>query len=164
FAGAGFTPAEARRAKSRLLSTSLKVLALSAKRLASLGKAEVDLARGGVGPAARDDLAPRVEVDALGAVDVRVAEQRRLPAAKRVVGDRHRNRDVDADHAGARLELELPGGAAVTREDGDTVPVRALVHELHGLVVGPRAHEREHRAEDLVAVGVHLGRDAVEQR
>src|SRR5262249_17928241 len=52
-------------------------------KLARLREAEIDLARGGVGPAARDDLAPRVEVNALRAVDVAVAEERRVPAAER---------------------------------------------------------------------------------
>ena len=32
------------------------------------------------------------------------------------------------------------------------------------LVVGADAHDAQHRAEDLVPVGVHLRRDLVEQR
>ena len=51
-------------------------------QLARLREAEVDLRRGRVGPARRDDLAARVEVDPLGPVDVPVAEERRLPAAE----------------------------------------------------------------------------------
>src|SRR5712691_3149553 len=91
-----------------------------------LREAEVDLRRGRIRPARGDDLAPRVEVDPLRPVDVAVAEERRLPAAKRVVGDRHRDRDVDADHARLHVELELPGDAAVAREDRRAVAVRVV--------------------------------------
>jgi hypothetical protein len=62
------------------------------------------------------------------------------------------------------VELELPRDAAVAREDRDAVAVRVVVHELERLVVGRHAHDRRARAEDLVAVGVHLGRHVVEQR
>src|SRR5262245_46038662 len=61
------------------------------ERSARLWKAQIDAARGGVGPTARDDLASRIEVDRLGAVRVRVSEERRLPAAERVVGDGNRD-------------------------------------------------------------------------
>src|SRR4051812_19848792 len=64
-----------------------------------LREPEVDRAGGGVGPAARDDLAAGVEVDPLRPVHVRVAEQARLPAAEAVVAHRHRDRHVDAHHA-----------------------------------------------------------------
>src|SRR4029079_15435073 len=76
-------------------------------RLPGFGEAEVDRGLGGVGPAAGHDLAARVEVDALGAVHVRVAEQARLPAAEAVVADRHRDRHVDADHPDLDVVLEL---------------------------------------------------------
>src|SRR5581483_54006 len=97
--------------------------------LPRLREAEVDLARGGVGPAAGDDLPARVEVDALGTVDVAVAEERGLPAAEAVVGDGDGDRDVDADHAGLDVELELAGDAAVAGEDRGAVAVGTLVDE-----------------------------------
>src|SRR3989442_13843645 len=59
--------------------------------LTRLREAEVDAARRRVGPARGDDLPTRVEVDPFGAVDVRVAEQRRLPATEREVRDRYRD-------------------------------------------------------------------------
>src|SRR6186997_1144205 len=62
-------------------------------------EAEVHASVVRLGPAARDHLAAGVEVDAFLAVDVRVAEERALPASERVVGDGHGNGDVDADHA-----------------------------------------------------------------
>src|SRR5580693_10407561 len=48
-------------------------------------EAEVDAAVARVEPAGSDHLAPGVEVDAFGAVHVRVTEQRGLPAAEGVV-------------------------------------------------------------------------------
>src|SRR5687768_13198649 len=86
-----------------------------------LREAEVDLRRGWVGPATGDHLAAGVEVDALRAVHVRVAEQARLPPAEAVVAHRHRDRHVDADHADLDVVLELAGGAAVAREDRGAV-------------------------------------------
>src|SRR6478609_8783275 len=87
-------------------------------------EAEIDLARARIGPARGDDLGPGVELDALGAVHVEVAEQAVLPATEAVVGDRHRDRDVDPDHPRVDLELELPGGPAVACEDRGPVAVR----------------------------------------
>src|SRR5215471_12874600 len=94
-----------------------------------LRKAQIDRARGGIGPARGDDFSLRVELNSLRSVDVEVAEEGVLPAAERVVGDRHRDRDVDADHARLHVELELPRDAAVAREERDAVAERVLVHE-----------------------------------
>src|SRR2546425_12372407 len=74
-----------------------------------LREAEVDLRRGRIRPARRDDLAARVEVDPLRPVDVAVAEERRLPPPERVGRDPHPDRHVDADHARLHVELELAG-------------------------------------------------------
>ena len=117
-------------------------------------EAEVDgAAWPGSGQRLRDDLGAGVEVDAFGAVHVRVAEQAGLPAAEAVVADRHRDRHVDADHADLHVELELAGGAAVAGEDRRAVAVRVVVDQL----AGPRRSRRsrvtvEHRPEDLVVV------------
>src|SRR5215207_2245192 len=90
-------------------------------------EAEVDLRRPGVGPARGHDLGPGVELDPLRAVHVDVAEQRALPAAEAVVGDRDRDGDVDPDHPRLDLELELTGRAAVAGEDRGPVAVRVVV-------------------------------------
>ncbi len=90
------------------------------------------------------------EVEAVRAVGLGVAEQRRLPAAERVVGDGHGDRHVDADHADLHLALEPPRGAAVVREDRRAVAVEARVDDAEPLFVPVDAHDREHRAEDLV--------------
>src|SRR3954454_20569025 len=133
-------------------------------RLPRLWESEVDAARGGVGPAARHDFSAGVEVDALRPVDVAVTEQRLVPAAEGVVGDGNRDRHVDPHHAGLYVELELTGDAAVAGEDRRPVSVRIVVDQLQRLVVGADAHDPEHRPEDLVAIGVHLGRDVIHQR
>src|SRR5437879_4507666 len=87
------------------------------------GEAQVDAAVRGIQPPLGDRLAAGEEVDAVGAVGVRVAEEGRLPAAEGVVGDRDRDRHVDADHADLDLALEPPGGAAVVGEQGGAVAV-----------------------------------------
>src|SRR4051794_3786996 len=80
---------------------------------ADLREPEVDGGGRGVGPALGDDLGAGVEVDPVRPVHVRVAEQRRLPAAEAVIRDRDGDGHVDAHHAGVALELELAGSAAV---------------------------------------------------
>src|SRR3546814_4392133 len=52
-----------------------------------------------VGPARGDRLDLGPEFDAFHAVLVGVAEGRAFPAAERMIGDRHRDRHIDADHA-----------------------------------------------------------------
>src|SRR3954452_9031637 len=109
-------------------------------------------------PAAGDDLAARVELDPLRPVDVLVAEQRRLPAAERVEGHRDRDRDVDAHHADLDLAPEVPSGRIRGGEDRSPVRVRVGVDELDRLPQRLHPDDAQHRAEDLVAVDVHLGR------
>src|SRR5919109_890716 len=84
-------------------------------RLSGLRGAQGDGARGRIGPARGNDLACRVELNALGSVGVEVAEERALPAAEGVPGNRHRDRHVDPDHADVDVELELARGPAVAR-------------------------------------------------
>src|SRR3954454_6597175 len=76
-----------------------------------LREAQVDLGRGRVRPAGGDDLAAGVELDGFRAVHVQVTEERGLPAAEAVVGDRDRDRHVDADHPADHVVLELAGRA-----------------------------------------------------
>src|SRR5665811_1904084 len=91
------------------------------------GEAEVDAGGGRVGPARGDDLAAGVEVHALGAVHVGVAEQRSLPAAEGVVGHRHRDRHVDADHTHLDVVLERSSRSAIAGEDRRAVGL-SLIH------------------------------------
>src|SRR5918993_2897230 len=117
-----------------------------------------------LGPALRDDLGPRVEADAVGPVDVLLAEEAALPPAEGVVGHGHGNRHVDADHADLHATGELAGRAAVRGEDGRAVPVGVGVDQVDGVVDGVRAQHREDRTEDLLPVDRHVLLHLVDQR
>src|SRR5262245_47631567 len=119
------------------------------------GEAKVGSTLPRLGPAAGHHLGPGVEAHAIVAVDVGIAEEAVLPSAERVVGHRHRDGDVDADHAHLDLVLELACRAAVAGEHGDAVGALVAVDEGQGLVVALPAHRAQHGAEDLVAVHLH---------
>src|SRR4051812_22704909 len=70
-----------------------------------------------VRPALGDLLVLGPEADAFRPMLVDVAEARALPAAERVVGNRHRDRHVDTDHADIDPGGELARGVAVAGED-----------------------------------------------
>src|ERR1700744_5377516 len=70
-----------------------------------------------LGPPRCDHLAPRVEVKALRAVDVRIAEERVAPATEAVEPNRDRDGHVDSDHPGFGLADEAPRGGAIAGED-----------------------------------------------
>src|SRR5882724_5212424 len=100
-------------------------------------------------PARGDGLGLGVEADRIRAVLVEIAEARLLPAAKRVVRNRHRDRHVDADHADIHLGREIARGVAVAGEDGDTVAVVMVRRQRQRFLVVVGAHHREYRAKDL---------------
>ena len=116
------------------------------------------------GPADRDGLRAGVEVHALGAVDVGVAQQRFLPAAERVVGHRGGDGHVDAHHAGLDVQLEAPSVAAVIGEDGRAVAELAGVDQLDGLRVVGGLDDAQHRPEDLLLVDGGIERDLGDDR
>src|SRR5262249_3438981 len=91
-------------------------------------------------PARRHGLGLGVEADRIRSVLVEVAEAGALPAAERVIGERHRNREVDADHADVHPAGEIACGVAVAREDRDAVAILVLRREPHRLVVVLGAH------------------------
>src|SRR5215213_9584694 len=126
------------------------------------GEAEVDGRGVRIRPPGRDHLAAGVEVDALRAVHVGIAEEAGLPAAEAVVAHRHRDRHVDADHADVDVPLELAGGAAVAGEDGGAVAVRVGVDQRHALVVRRHPSDRQDGPEDLVLVRLHVRCHAVQ--
>src|SRR3954471_18312425 len=64
-----------------------------------------------------------VEADRVRTMLVEVAKARLLPAAEGVVGDRHRDRHVDADHADIDLRREIARRVAIAGEDRNTVAV-----------------------------------------
>ena len=95
-------------------------------------------------------------------MDVRLPEQGVLPAAERVVGHRHRDGDVDADHPDVDAALEPPRGLAGAGEDRGAVAVGVGVDDRDGLVHGAGTDHRQHRAEDLLRVDVHRRGDVVD--
>ena len=94
---------------------------------------------------------------------VMVAEQRPLPAAEGMEGHGHGDRHVDADHADLAAGGEVAGRIAVAGEDGGAVAVLVTVDQLQRRFVVRASYHREHRAEDLFLVDLHVGLDLVEQ-
>src|SRR3954451_6956789 len=64
-----------------------------------------------------------VEAHRVRSVLVEIAEAGALPASERIVGDRHRDRHVDAHHADIDFRREIARRVAVAGEDGDAVAV-----------------------------------------
>src|SRR4051812_16573200 len=110
----------------------------------ALARPEVELgARTDAGrPARGHGLELGVEAHAFHAVDAVVAEHRGLPAAEAVIGDRHRDRHVDADHADLDVAGEGAGSVAVAGEDRRAVAVGMVVHQLDRVVERLAAHHR----------------------
>ncbi len=115
-------------------------------------------------PAGEGHFLLRVELDAFGALDVQIAEERFVPAGEGEPGHRSGHADVDADHAGVEVPLELPGGVAGAGEDAGAVAVFAVAAHGEGIVEVLRAHDGEDRAEDFFLrqphAGLHLIDDA----
>src|SRR5207248_7569604 len=87
-----------------------------------------------VGPALGHDLVLGPEAHAFLTVLADVAEAGALPPAEAMVGDRHRDRHVDPDHADVDARGEFAGGVAVAGEDGDAVAVLVLRRQLQRLL------------------------------
>src|SRR5690606_27265781 len=100
---------------------------------------------------------------AVGAVYVQRAEDRAFPAAETVERHRHRNRYVDADHAGLDTMRELARGAAVAGEHGGPVAVFVRVDEAQRSVEICHADHAQHRADNLFPIDAHVRSDLVEQ-
>ena len=94
---------------------------------------------------------------------VEVAESGAFPAAEGVIGDRHGDRHVHADHAHLHARGEIARRVAVAGEYGDAVAIFVIVAELQGVFIGIRAHHRQDRAEDLFLVDAHVRRHMVEE-
>src|SRR5215207_8472932 len=114
-------------------------------------------------PARGHGLGLGVEAHRVGPMLVEVAEAGALPAAEGVVGDRHRDRHVDAHHADVDFGGEVARRVAVAGEDGDAIAVFVLVGQAHGLIVVPGAHHREHRPKNFFLINSHFGPHLVEQ-
>src|SRR5258708_3608158 len=114
-------------------------------------------------PARGHRLGLGVEADRIRAVLVEVAEAGTFPAAERVVGERHGNGEVDADHADLDAAGEVARGVAVAGEDGDAVAVFVLRRQPHRLLVILGADHGEHGSENLLLIDRHVRLALVEQ-
>src|SRR3546814_3706995 len=65
-----------------------------------------------------------------------------------MIGDRHRDRHVDAHHAHFDRTRELAGGVAVAREDGDAVAILVRRGQFHRFGESSRADDLEHRRSE----------------
>ena len=81
-----------------------------------------------------------------------------------MIGDRNRDRHVDADHADLDAVGEGARRIAVAREDRGAVAVFVRVDEIGRFIVVRGANDGEHRPEDLFSIDRHVARDAIEQR
>src|ERR1700751_6225545 len=68
-------------------------------------------------PAARNRFQPGIEANAFRAVHVVVSKDRRFPTTEGMECHRHRDRNVDSDHANLDLVRKFPSSIAIARED-----------------------------------------------
>ncbi len=80
-----------------------------------------------------------------------------------MVGQRHRDWHVDADHADVDAVGEIAGGVAVTCVDRGAVAVFVGHGETERLFVGACADSGQDWAEDLFFVDVHVWCDVVKE-
>src|SRR6185312_9960223 len=109
----------------------------------------------GRGPALGDGFPLGIEAHRVRTVGAEVAKQRAFPAAERVVGHRHRQRHVDADHADLDVVAEAARRLAVAREDAGAVAILVRIDQIHGLLQRFHAHHAEHRAKNFFLVNAH---------
>src|SRR5262249_172762 len=102
-------------------------------------------------PARDDDLLVGVELDAVASMRLEIAVERPLGTAEREVRHRRGHADVDAEHAGLDAIAVLACPLAARGEDAGRVAQLVLAHDRHRLVEVLRAHDAQHRAEDLLA-------------
>lgn len=81
-------------------------------------------------PSRGDRLHLGVEPCAFGAVHMMVTEEGSFPAAEAVIRHRHRDRDVDPNHADLHLRREIPRRIAVAGKDGTAIAVFVFVHQV----------------------------------
>src|SRR5580692_8141882 len=106
-------------------------------------------------PARGHRLGLGVEADRVGAVLIEIAEAGLLPATEGVIGDRHRDRNVDADHADIDLGGEIARRVAVAGEDRNAIAVIMVGRQRQRFLVVVGAHHREHGTKNLFLVDPH---------
>ena len=111
---------EQRRKSSEQVSPS-RTLKVSGRLRFALPDRVVEGVVGRAEPARQRHLAAGVKVDSLDSLDVQVAEERLVPASEWETSHGRRNANVDADHAGVEMLLELTRCVPAAREDGSAV-------------------------------------------
>src|SRR3954463_8948274 len=101
----------------------------------------------GLGPASQGNFLTGIELDAFVALDVQVAEERAVPAGEWEPGHRRGDADIDPDHPGVEVLLELPRRPAAAGEDGGAIAVGAVAADGQRLVEVGGADDREDRPE-----------------
>src|ERR1700733_203321 len=114
-------------------------------------------------PTAGHCLDVAVEADTFHPMHVMIAKERALPAAEAVEGHRHRDRNVDANHADLHLVGEGPGGVSIAGKDADAVAVLVVVDQVQSLLKTGHAQHRKNGPKDLFAIDTHLRRDVVKE-
>src|SRR6188508_2524133 len=97
--GAIFSAANSRAISRTATWSSLRAKCICPTRSVHRRNRELRAFLDAGGPARGHRLGLGVEADRVRAVLVEIAEAGLLPAAEGVIGDRHRDRHVDADHA-----------------------------------------------------------------
>src|SRR5713226_2487565 len=110
---------------------------------------ESELPRPLFGPSLDHYLLLGVKFNSVTPLAVCHAEEAVFPTAEREIGHRSSHTDIDSYVAGLRLVAELARRRPASRENGSSIPVRALGHDSHRLVDAPRANDAEHRPEYL---------------
>ena len=87
-----------------------------------------------------DSLAPRVKTDGIGTVSAEIAEQGTFPATETVIGNRYRQRHVDADHADFDIVSEITGDTAITGKQAGAVSVFVFISDPHRLLQALDTH------------------------
>src|SRR4051812_22197163 len=95
---------------------------------------------------------------------MQVTEEALVPAGEGKERHRSRNPHVYTQHSRLHLADKLPRSRAVGREDGSAVAKGKAIHRGDGLVERPRAHERQHRAEDFFLKQPHPRPDSIDKR
>ncbi len=94
---------------------------------------------------------------------VGVAERAALPPAERMIGHRHRDRHIDADHTDIDPRCKFARGMAIAGEDRDAIAILMLARQRQRLLKIGGADHLQHGAENLFLIAFHVGGDAVEQ-
>ena len=71
---------------------------------------------------------------------VEIAKHRFFPTAKGVIGQRHRNWHVDADHAHIDAVRKVTRGVAITGENGGAVTIFVIHGKAERLFIGFSTH------------------------